>query len=400
MAAADLSPSMILARTRFGALLVLLPLAIAFAATGEPLWRWLPLAIMVVGLLILDRLGDDVPQRIAVNMAVIAPAAIIQFAGGVACPLAGVLVVNMAGSALATGPTPGMWRRVAIGIGAVLLAIALDDLPGFTPRVLDRALPLGARASPLLWGYTLIVFLAMFAHTMAMTRAHLDATRAQAVSLEADLAAGLRDRNRELTAISGSLAHELKNPLASIQGLATHLARKAEGPQAEQLGVMIGEIHRMGDILDGLLDVARPLGSLSLVDVDLADIAREVVQMHAPFAAEHGATLSAEGKARARVDPRKIRQILVNLVLNAVEAGAKRVDLSVAPGPRIEVRDDGGGFEGDPTRFFASGVTTKATGNGLGLAICAAIAEQHGGAITLANRGAGCVATLDLGGAA
>lgn len=400
MAAIDLSPSVILSRTRFGALLVLLPLAVAFALTGEPLWRWLPLACAVVGLALLGRLGEDVPQRLAVNMAVLAPSVIILFTGGVACPLAATLVANMAGSALSSGPTRGLWRRVLFGCAAIVLSIALDDLPGFTPRVLDRADPLGAVLSPLLWGYTLIVFLTMFAHTMATTRAHLSAAQAHAVSLQADLAENLRDRNRELTAISGSLAHELKNPLASIQGLATHLARKAEGPRAEQLGVMIAEIHRMGDILNGLLDVARPLGSLSLIDVDLAAIATEVVQMHASFAAEQGVSLRAHGSARGRVDPRKIRQILVNLLLNAIEAGARQVEIVVEPGPRVRVRDDGGGFVGEAARLFGSGITTKATGNGLGLAICAAIAEQHGGTITLENDGPGCVATLDLGGAA
>jgi signal transduction histidine kinase len=402
MAIQDTSPEMILARTRFAAIAVLLPLAIAFIWTGEPAWRW-GLPVLMICLLAGISLTPAIPQRLSVNGVVIAPAVLSLWTGGIASFMAAILVVTTASSALVVGPSRGMFIRTGIASAALIAGGLLAGVPGFIPVVFDRTTPVGMVCSPLLWTWSLMVFLWVFAIVMAQTRAHLEETKAAAVSLEVDLAESLRARNRELTAISGSLAHELKNPLASIQGLATHLARKAEGPHAEQLGVMVGEIHRMGDILNGLLDVSRPLGSLSLVDADLTQLAQEVVQLHTSYAAQRGVALRTTGEGVARVDPRKVRQVLLNLLLNAIEAQATVVELhveQVGSGAVIEVRDNGQGFEGDPQRLLASGVTTKNTGNGLGLAICVAIAEQHGGTLRLASNDPGCIAILTLPGGA
>ena len=123
-------------------------------------------------------------------------------------------------------------------------------------------------------------------------------------------------------------------------------------------------------------------------------------QLHGPFAAAQGVTLSTAGEAHARVDVRKITQVVVNMLLNAIEAGATAVELkagATADGSFIAVVDDGRGFEGDVARFFTSGTTTKDTGSGLGLAISAALAEQHGGHLTLTARPqGGCEARLTL----
>jgi len=105
----------------------------------------------------------------------------------------------------------------------------------------------------------------------------------------------------------------------------------------------------------------------------------------------------------ARCDPRKVRQILINLVQNALDASpttaAVEVEATAGPGvARVRVLDRGRGP--DPTlgdAVFSPGVTTKARGSGLGLTIARALARQHGGDLVLSTRpGGGAVAELIL----
>ena len=104
-----------------------------------------------------------------------------------------------------------------------------------------------------------------------------------------------------------------------------------------------------------------------------------------------------------RCDPRKTKQILVNLVQNALEATPDGGEVRVALGRQngfatVQVMDTGCGLSsaiGD--RAFEAGVTSKAAGSGLGLTIARTLAEQHGGRLRLSNRdGGGCIAEVLL----
>jgi two-component system, NtrC family, sensor histidine kinase HydH len=212
----------------------------------------------------------------------------------------------------------------------------------------------------------------------------------------------MRERNRELQELAGALAHELKNPLASIQGLAGLLARRLPegGREAEQAGVLLGEARRMGSVLDEFLNFSRPSNALSTTSTAPAQLCAEVVQLHEGLAAERGVTLSAEVRAEAPVvaDARKVKQVLVNLLQNALDACRRggRVTLRAVPGDgggtRFEIDDDGPGIDASVRgRLFTPGVTSKAAGSGLGLVIARAIAEQHGGALSLEERAEGGV---------
>jgi signal transduction histidine kinase len=214
------------------------------------------------------------------------------------------------------------------------------------------------------------------------------------------------ERAEELTALSAEIAHELKNPLASVKGLGALLARDAADPKAaERLSVLRREVERMQTVLDEFLNFSRPLVPLALGQNDVSAICRDVAALHEGMAQERGVAVGVRGGAvPARCDPRKLKQVLINLVQNALDASAAggAVEIEVeATGPggaRVRVLDRGRGVDpGVAPAVFDPGVTTKASGSGLGLTIARALARQHGGDLSLAAReGGGTVAELTL----
>lgn len=220
------------------------------------------------------------------------------------------------------------------------------------------------------------------------------------------------ERARELSALSSEIAHELKNPLASIKGLSALLAQDAPaGKPAERLHVLRREVDRMQGILDEFLNFSRPLVPLAVQMVDAAVLVADVADMHEGMAHEHEVRLTVRAHAAPvdmRCDARKIKQALINLVQNALEASPPHSVVEIEAEPQagigqrgvvcLRVADRGPGLA--PAlceRVFDPGVTTKPNGSGLGLTIARALARQHGGEITLAARdGGGCLATLRL----
>jgi signal transduction histidine kinase len=184
--------------------------------------------------------------------------------------------------------------------------------------------------------------------------------------------------------LAAGVAHEINNPIGVILGYVRVLGKKAEGDLREDLTVIEAETLRCKEIVDGLLDLSRP-HTLRISPVDLREIADDVAVRLSDSNQAKGVGISIEGEAIVQGDALKLRQVVLNLVKNAVEA--------VGEGGRIEVRisgsndqtelavsDSGPGFPEDVREhLFEPFFTTKQRGTGLGLAVSRAIAQAHGG---------------------
>lgn len=208
----------------------------------------------------------------------------------------------------------------------------------------------------------------------------------------------------ELTA---GLAHEIRNPLNSalleLKVLTRRLARSQEPTLTSSVDVVRGELERLERLLADFLWFARPAGRHAMPG-SLASPTEAVARLVATEASERGITVSvdlAPDLAQVAFDEDRIRQVLFNLVRNAIEAlqGGGAIVLRVrnrGGSVELEVEDDGPGIPGDPQRVFHPFHTTKPTGTGLGLTIARRIAVDHGGELRLESAPGRTVFTLSL----
>jgi two-component system sensor histidine kinase HydH len=185
----------------------------------------------------------------------------------------------------------------------------------------------------------------------------------------------------EMTAV---IAHEIRNPLASLKGHAQLLARSLDGDaRRAKAELVVREAVRLQDLSSDLLDYARS-GTLDPRPVDPKAILRECAEAVDP---ERIVIHVSGAPDRWRLDPARMRQALGNLLRNAVQASPEGapVDASVyADGGRLvfEVRDRGSGIApGDEQRIFEPFYTSKVRGTGLGLSLVDRIVKQHGGTV-------------------
>jgi len=208
------------------------------------------------------------------------------------------------------------------------------------------------------------------------------------------------ERSEALLQMSAGMAHEVRNPLASIRGAAQELASSTLPTEEDRqlLQVVIRESDRLDEIISEFLDYAsdRPL-EMGLFDV--AGLLRETVLL-LEARGERNVEIRAEGPRSlvCRGAPDKLKQVFLNLGLNALEACAQnvrigRVNLRWKPGRGagedaregvvVEVVDDGRGIPPEILpRIFDPFFTTKLRGVGMGLAIARKIVDAHGGQIS------------------
>jgi signal transduction histidine kinase len=222
--------------------------------------------------------------------------------------------------------------------------------------------------------------------------------------------ARLAERDRLLRAMVAGVAHEVRNPLGGIQ-IYTELLERDSGlnaAQRERVLKILREIHRLGEIVDEFLSYARPQAPVR-VEFEPSSIVREAVDLLAGRASEraqHVEVRAPGGDLLVRADPGQLRQVLLNLVRNALDASPPGGKVRIAwdaQGPTVafSVEDDGPGIPQEHReKVFEPFFTTKADGAGLGLSIVRHLTEQNGGRVSLERaHGGGCRFVLRLEGA-
>jgi signal transduction histidine kinase len=199
--------------------------------------------------------------------------------------------------------------------------------------------------------------------------------------------AAVQERER---AFIDDAAHELRTPVAVLRAeLELGLTQEHDGDRAA-LRRALAEADRLGRLADGLLVLARARSGQLELDRQPTDVTALVRAWAGRLGAVTGARVSVAGpELVATVDPARVEQVVTNLVGNAAEAGAGRIEVRLAAEPpdgvRLEVSDDGPGFAPDvlPVAFdrFSRGTAPGPPGTGLGLAIVATLAGAHGGSV-------------------
>jgi len=214
--------------------------------------------------------------------------------------------------------------------------------------------------------------------------------------------------------VARRLAHEIKNPLTPIQlsaeRLQHKLANKLADGDADMLQrsttTIVQQVEAMKEMVDDFSEYAKP-SKKQTVDIDLPRLVQEVLAL---YALRSGVKFKADydtGLLMIKGDPVSIRQVLHNLIKNALEAidakglieiSLRRVQKNNTDFIEIALYDDGPGIKDEQIeQIFEPYVTTKAKGTGLGLAIVKKIIEEHGGAIwvdTSRKVGAGFIIQL------
>ncbi|MHB9008289.1 MAG: sensor histidine kinase [Limisphaerales bacterium] len=222
----------------------------------------------------------------------------------------------------------------------------------------------------------------------------------------------VEEKRRLLSRLLSRLAHEIRNPLSSLD-VHLHLleedlirvAPQSEALTADRFEIIRGELHRLENLVKQFLRLAGP-SAIELATVELSQCIGHVCGLLQPEASTRGVELTAAvdpGLPPLRADPDQIVQALLNLVINAIQAVDRngRVELRASLADDtfvLEVCDSGPGIP--PERLgtiFEPYNSTKPEGSGIGLWITQQIVMAHGGAIRAANApGGGAVFTVTL----
>jgi signal transduction histidine kinase len=218
-------------------------------------------------------------------------------------------------------------------------------------------------------------------------------------------------RVEELSKLTGGLAHEIKNPLSTVKVNLKLISEDLDRSDPKQsrsvrkLAVVQKETDRLEQILD---DFLRYTGRVELqcADTDLNEIVTDMVDFFSPQAYTNGITVRAglcDGPLLCRLDKVMIKQVLLNMFLNAQQAMAKGGELLIRTARRkgsavVEICDTGVGIEKDKIeRIFDAYYSSRPSGSGLGLPTARKIIAQHGGEVTVASElGKGTIFTIRL----
>jgi signal transduction histidine kinase len=249
-----------------------------------------------------------------------------------------------------------------------------------------------------------IRFLTMFAHQAALAidnaiiHSNMEAINRDIRAMHEQVAQS--EKMAALGAMMAEITHEIRNPLVSIGGFTRRLARKVSEPEAKKyIDIILGEVGRLESIIhDNLAYIkdAKPKFSLHSLNPVIA----EVLAVYEDELRHRGIRIErdlGDGLPELEMDPQQMKQAVINLVTNAMEAMEKGGVLSVRTYPladsretALEVGDTGAGVSSEAMHnLFNPYYTTKVRGTGLGLPITHRIIKTLKGSITFRNKEAG-----------
>jgi signal transduction histidine kinase len=330
--------------------------------------------------------------------------------GGLASPLVPLALPLLAGASVTLpSPAPRTIFFALCGFCFTALALLSHTVVGDLPPPLT---PLDGHPSP---EYLVLVFASLGFLVVTVSRFGSYVSSAyERVAIELatrreELCTEGADRSRTFEGVAARLAHEVKNPLAAIKGLSAHMARNATDPKsAERLSIVAAEADRLQSIVDSYLSFSRGWGELDVGETHPYDIARELTLLLETRAEDAGVSLEVLGNSEVELnaDARKLRQALLNFVLNAMQASSSGQKVTVEVGPacpadgflRMKVIDRGAGMSKDALeRVGKPYFTTREGGTGLGVAVARGIVEQHGGHVSFESApGKGTTVLIDL----
>jgi len=210
--------------------------------------------------------------------------------------------------------------------------------------------------------------------------------KGQAARLEAERLAGIGRAVSEI-------AHDMKSPLMAIGGFANQVLRKSKSDESDRkkLELVVRETSRLEAMVQEMLDFGRPL-ELQKTMEDLNRLAGECVEVSRPIGENSEVKIKTEffrEPLLLPLDRDRIKQVIMNLITNAIEASPAGNTVWVRTrkkrtGAVLELSDHGCGIKTeDRERIFEPFFSTKKGGTGLGLAIAKKIVETHGGSISL-----------------
>jgi signal transduction histidine kinase len=333
----------------------------------------------------LDITEDEINRQSAENQRVASRTANTFLLIGTCGPIVGLLT--------------GYWIARHVSRSIVRLSVPVLDAAGKLAGVVGP-ITLSAR-----WGWEeLEAALRTIAERIGAVVEHLHQSKLEALRAEQLAAVGQ---------LAVGFAHELRNAVMPMKILIQAAATRTPSPTLDgpDLAVVEQEIMRLEKSVQALLDFARPARP-DKHPFDLRKIVQETISLLKPRAVRQGVNLECrcpEEPVTVNADIGQIRQILLNLLLNSLDAvphgGFARICvLSHAAGPEkngnwvgMRVEDNGRGLPGElGDRIFEPFVTTKDLGVGLGLSICKRIAEAHGGRISACNLPGGGASFLVL----
>ena len=208
------------------------------------------------------------------------------------------------------------------------------------------------------------------------------------------------EKNRRLATVgrlAAGVAHEIRNPLSSLKGFATYFKEKYQTNDRDQdiARIMIQEVDRLNRVVSQLLEFSRPM-RLHLQPAPLKPLVEDAFRLIDQQAEAAGVTTAlemADEQRRSRMDVDKMKQVLLNLFYNALDAmpDGGRLTVRVTDDENqaicLEVKDTGTGIpDKDQPHVFEPYFSTKKAGTGLGLAIVHNIIEAHQGKIEISSR--------------